>query len=158
MCCTVRCGYAWELWSTCAQIYPMMWQAYRSDTHLYFGPQRILCTTGFQQGDPLASLAFSQAIHPTITSTNSEFTGWYLDDGTFGGNLEQVSEDLQPLQQRLSQIDLQLNPRQSDVTVIEAPSLSSHNHVITRITVIIPAIVEVPFHPTSVLGSAYFLY
>ena len=85
-----RSAFLDALREKCPQIYPMMWQAYRSDTHLYFGPQLILCTTGLQQGDLLASLAFSLAIHPTITSISSEFNGWYLDDGTFGGNSEQV--------------------------------------------------------------------
>ena len=131
-----------------------MCQAYRSDTQLYFGPQLILCTTGLQQGDPLASLAFSLAIHPTINSVSSKFIGWYLDDGTFGGNVEQVSDDLQALQRNLSQLGLQLNPRKSEVTVIDAPTLSSHNHVITRISDMMPDIVDVPFDSMSLLGSA----
>ena len=87
-----------------------MWEAYSSDNHLYFGPHLILCATGLLQGDPMAPHAFSLAIHPIITSINSEFNVWYLDDGTFVGNVDRVSEDLQALQQNFSQIRLKLSP------------------------------------------------
>ena len=114
----------------------------------------IICTTGLQQGDPLASLAFSLSIHPTITSISSEFNGWYQDDGTLGGNLEQVSNDLQALQRKLLQICLQFNPRKPEVTVIDAPTLSSHNYVITRISDMLPGKVEVPFDSMWLPGLA----
>ena len=40
------------------------------------------------------------------------------------------------------------------MTVIDAPTLSSHNNVITRISDMMPDIFEVPFDSMSLLGSA----
>ena len=54
----------------------------------------------------------------------------------------------------MSQIDLQLNPRKSEMTVIKAPTLSKHNHVITRMSDMMPGIVEVLFDSMPLLGSA----
>ena len=76
----------------------MTWQAYGFDNHPYFGPHLIQTATELHQGDPLASLAFLLSIDPINTSINSKFNGGYLDDGTFGGNIDRVSEDLQALQ------------------------------------------------------------
>lgn len=47
---------------------------------------------GPQQGDPLGPLLFSLlSIHPIIASLKSEINIWYLDDGTLGGDTENLT-------------------------------------------------------------------
>ena len=128
-----------------------MWPAYSSDNHIYIYPRLILCAKGLNQGYPLGSLAFYLSIHPVITSINSDFNCWYLDDGTFGGNIESVSEDLQALQQNFSQIGPKVNPKNLEVTIFNTPTLSTHNHAVTRMSEVTPGIVEVSFISLTLL-------
>ncbi len=68
------------------QLLPYAKAAYGTESHLFFGEDRIASASGVQQGDPLGPLFFSlllahlwapiKAACPDIV-----FSGWYLDDG-----------------------------------------------------------------------------
>ena len=94
----LRSTFLSEIRDKCPQIYPMMRQCYGFSSPLFYGTNKISSHTGLQQGDPLASLAFSVAIHPVIKAVNSRFNAWYRDDGTFGGSVQEATEDLNTLE------------------------------------------------------------
>lgn len=58
--------------------------------NLYCRGQKLYCTTGVQQGDPLGPLLFSAGIHEVVSSCNVNFPEvwgcWYLDDGSLVGH------------------------------------------------------------------------
>ena len=48
-----------------------------------------------QQGDPLGPFLFSLGIADLTKNCSSEFSGWYLDDGTLAGNPDTIQADFQ---------------------------------------------------------------
>lgn len=90
-------------------IYPFIYQCYASSTNLFYNNSIILSTTGCQQGDPLGPAVFSLGINEIIQSLTSDLNVWYLDDGTIGGLIESVMEDLSTLKERFRAIGLELN-------------------------------------------------
>ena len=86
-------------------MYPLLRQAYGFFSLLFCGETEIHSETGLHQGDPLASLAFSLAITPIISSIDCPFNAWYLDDGVFGG--EQVCRNLAEVERSFALIGLQ---------------------------------------------------
>ena len=143
-----------EIRDKCPQIYPMMRQGYGFSSSIFYGTKRILSHTGLHQGDPLASIAFSVAIQPVVKSINSRFNAWYLDDGTFGGSVQQAVEDLGMLEQRFAALGLHLNPRKSEVTVLGTSAAVDHAHIIAQIRQRVPDIVETPLNDLALLGSS----
>ena len=55
---------------------------------------QVSSAVGIQQGDPLGPMLFCLGIHNLVSSLSSEFTVFYLDDGTIGGSFEDIELDL----------------------------------------------------------------
>ena len=70
---------------------------------------------GVQQGDPLGPLFFSLTIHHLLNQLSSEFKVFYLDDGTLGGTIEEVVNDLGMLEGVADTLGLVLNHRKTEV-------------------------------------------
>jgi hypothetical protein len=69
---------------------------YGTQAELIFGEAVILSCEGFHQGDPLACLFFAVVLHPIIMKIASDvpdllLNGWFLDDGSLIGKLEDLS-------------------------------------------------------------------
>ena len=60
------------------------------------------------------------------------FNVWFLDEGTFGGNLDQALEDLSVVSQRFADLGLQLNPTKCEITVLGGPLSAAHQYAIGR--------------------------
>ena len=59
--------------------------------HCFFCADHILeSAEGVQQGDPLGPLLFCFTIQSLILKLQSEFSVFYLDDGTIGGSVKDV--------------------------------------------------------------------
>lgn len=89
--------------------YPYLWQCYSQNSKLVYKNNLIFSQVGCQQGDPLGPAIFSLAIHPIITNLKSKLNMWYLDDGTFGGDVETVLDDFLFLKEKFNEIGLQIN-------------------------------------------------
>ena len=94
-------------------IYPLLWQAYCSDSPLDIGDSKIWSRTGIQQGDPLSSLLFSLAINSVSKGITTDINIWYLDDATIGGPVEEVTKNIQRIKSQLGEKGLQINSRKS---------------------------------------------
>lgn len=89
--------------------YSFLWQCYGSQTKLNYNGTEILSAVGCQQGDPLGPAIFSLAIQPIIQRLHSKLNVWYLDDGTLGGDVNTVFNDLILLIDDFRAIGLELN-------------------------------------------------
>ena len=68
---------------------------YGTQAELMFGEDVIPSCDGFHQGDPLACLFFAVVLHPIIMKIATEvpdllLNGWFLDDGTLMGKVEDL--------------------------------------------------------------------
>lgn len=91
------------------KIFCFLWQCYRHPSKLLYRENLLESAVGCQQGDPLGPVIFSLAILPIIRQLNSKFNVWYLDDGTLGGDVDTVLNDLIFLKNQFNTIGLELN-------------------------------------------------
>ena len=97
------------------KVYPLAYSAYRFPSFLFYGNSTILSAEGVQQGDPLGPLLFCLGIHDLISSLQSQFRVFYLDDGTLGGTLDEVSAHLALIESQAPLLGLILNQIKSEV-------------------------------------------
>ena len=107
------------------KVYPLAYSAYRFPSFLLYGNSTILSTEGVQQGDPLGPLLFCLGIHDLISSLQSQFRVFYLDDGTLGGTLDEVSADLALIESQAPLLGLILNQAKSEVICANKDTMSS---------------------------------
>ena len=74
---------------------PFVHSVYYSPSSLFRGTEFIQSSEGVQQGDPLGPLLFCLTIHNMCSQLKYELRMFYLDDGTLGGTLTDVLQDLQ---------------------------------------------------------------
>jgi len=104
---------------------------YGQAARLYLGDGHIMSATGVQQGDPLGPLLFALVLHPLIHQIRDSckllLHTWYLDDGTLGGDSEEVAKALDIIQVFGPELGLglELNIRK---TVIFCPSCDGNKH------------------------------
>ena len=91
------------------------------NTYIYIGQvgsHIIESAEGIQQGDPLGPLLFSLTVHHLLGSLGSEFKIFYFDDGTLGGDLHDVSEDLRQIEMAAEELGLFLNHHKSEIICV----------------------------------------
>ena len=132
--------------STCPELFHFVYSAYSTPSSLFCGEYIIQSEEGVQQGDPLAPLLFCLTIHPIISRLQSEFKVFYLDDGTLGGPVEAILQDLQQLELEAAELGLQLNHGKSELICDEGS---------TRETVLqkVPGLRQVGCSQATLLGS-----
>ena len=148
-----RPAFLQQILQNCPQIFPLMKQAYGFSSPIFYGETKLLSETGLHQGDPLATLAFSLAIHPIISEVSSPFNAWYLDDGTFGGGLEQALGDLARMEGRFSQIGLSLNHSKCEVSILTQTPSVPQNEILARVQQTMPDVVLTPSDRLTLLGA-----
>ena len=107
------------------KVYPRAYFAYRFPSFLFYGNSIILSAEGMQQGDPLRPLLLFLGIHDLISSLQSQFRVFYLDDGTLGGTLDEVSADLALIESQAPLLGLILNQATSEVICVNKSTMSS---------------------------------
>ena len=97
------------------ELYPFVHLAYCATSSLFWGENTIQFAEGVQQGDPLGPLLFCLSIHRMCTLLKSEFSLFYLDDGTLGGSRDDLMHDLEVVEQEEAAVGLRLNKGKSEI-------------------------------------------
>ena len=100
---------------------------------LVYGDHQLRSREGAQQGHPLGSLEFCEAIHPLLTSLLSTLKIGFMDDITLAGAITTVEADVITIQDRSAEIGLQLNLQKREVVMDDStmiPKSSILNHFI----------------------------
>lgn len=143
-----------EVQNNIPHIYPYLWQCYRCPSNLMYRDHTIPSAVGCQQGDPLGPAIFSLAIHPIISALKSKFNVWYLDDGSLGGEVSGVLNDLRSLLTKFRDIGLELNLSKCELYISsENPNKSQIVHEFENICPGIKLISENSLH---LLGAPVF--
>lgn len=137
-------------------VYNYLWQCYSSPSKLLFRNHPINSAVGCQQGDPLGPAIFSLAIHPIISSLFSKLNLWYLDDGTLGGDVNSVLEDLRSLIAKFSTIGLDLNFSKCELYVSNLKSEVEKTNIISKFNSLAPNIKIQNKDTLSLLGAPIF--
>ena len=85
--------------------------SYSEPSTLFWG-ETSLRSSRVQQGYPFGPLLYCLTIHKLTSQLESEF---YLDDGTLGGDAEQVLQDLLSVEQCTKELGLSLNHEKCEV-------------------------------------------
>ncbi len=101
------------------EIYAWTQYCYHPAAELRFGSNRLLSTTGVQQGDPLGPLLFSLALADLVENINLPpnipLQLWYLDDGTIIASREDAAHILEEIQLQGPDRGLHLNISKCEV-------------------------------------------
>ena len=128
------------------ELLPLVLSAYGSPSSLFYGENIILSSKGVQQGDPLGPLLFCLAIHDMVQQLCSELNVFYLDDGTLGGTLDDVLQDLSTVQRAARELGLQLNCKKSEMICEDTTTRKV-------ILSVVPGVCEVDRDQATMLGS-----
>ena len=93
---------------------------YTPASHMYYGSSSLECSTGTQQGDPLAPLLFSVVLQLLVDKLLVAFpdlpmNAWYLDDGNLVVKVAQVNAILAFIAREGPELGLHLNTSKSEV-------------------------------------------
>ena len=97
-------------------IYPLVHSVYSQPTYLYFGDNIIPSSEG---------VLFCLTILELTSNLKAEVCIFYLDDGTLGGTLEDVTSDFKFLEAASKDLGLHLNKSKCEVICAEGPIKSS---------------------------------
>jgi hypothetical protein len=106
-----------------------------------------LSNEGAQQGDPRRPLMFCLTALKLTRSMKSEFNTWYLDDGTIGGNVENLIRDLETVRQLGSEIGLHINEHKGEI-------ITDDIEMAVRIQQVMPNICRVQRCEATLLGTS----
>ena len=102
------------------ELLPLVHSAYSSPSHLFIGNEIIQSSEGVQQGDPLGPLLFCLTIHSIVSQLRSELWIFYMDDGTLGGSLDDVVDDLHTVRKAAENLGLHLNLTKSEIISVDS--------------------------------------
>ena len=101
-------------------VFPLAHCAYSTHSFLYYGQRDVIISSeGVQQGDPLGPLLFCLAIHDLVAAIQTEFSVFYLDDGTLSGPVDCVMSALTSIEDRAQNLGLELNHSKSELICVD---------------------------------------
>lgn len=78
----------------------------------------ILSAEGVQQDDPLDPILFCLALQPVLQMLQVEFKAFFLDNGSIGGEINTVANDLVLFEQEAIKLGLSLNHQKSELITV----------------------------------------
>lgn len=98
------------------EIYRFIHASLTCNSKLTYGNETIISAEGAQQGDPLGSLEFCEAIHPTLLAISPGVTLSYIDDVNLEGEASKVATSVQAIVELCQETGLQLNAAKCEIT------------------------------------------
>ena len=115
------------------ELYPFVHLCYNNASLLSFGEFMLQSDEGAQQGNPLGPLLFCVSIMDLASTMTSELNIWYLDDGTIGGQLNDLLHDLDTVRRVGPTLGLQLNEDKWEIVTNDGNVASSFRAVMPNI-------------------------
>jgi len=127
------------------EILPFCYSAYACSPMLKFGDRILDSNEGIQQGDPLGPLLFCLTIQPILQSLSSQLVIGYMDDVTVGGDLNNVTQDIDKLKVESIKLGLMLNEKKCEI-------ITRHNDMFDDSTQL-SRFLRIPLDHASLLGA-----
>jgi len=113
------------------EIYRLVHAAYSCEPILVYGDHLLRSMEGAQQGDPLGSLEFCEAIHPLLVSLRSSVKIGFMDDVTLVGDISTVEADVNTILDHSAETGLQLNLGKCEI-VTDNPEIIPDSSVLSH--------------------------
>ena len=97
------------------ELLPLVHSVYCSSSFLSWGNEVLLSSEGIQQSDSVGPLLFRLTIHKLSAKMSSEFIVFYLNDGTLGGNKENVVHNVKNIEVEVEALGHMLNRKKSEL-------------------------------------------
>jgi len=127
-------------------LYPFIYSCYFDPSFLRFGDFTLLSDEGPQQGDPLGPLLYCSTAMSLVKRVQADFNCWYMDDGSLGGNVEVLLEDLQMIIVEGKKLGLIVNTAKCEV-------ITDDHQVAERFRFLAPDIKHVRKSAAMLLGA-----
>jgi len=111
--------------SNTPELYCFAFAKYSCEPKLVYGNHIILSREGNQQGDPLSSLEFCDALQPTLSSLKSDIRLGFMDDVTLHGKVDVVAADVETINAASGVTGLVLNPLKCEIIANNFDSVPS---------------------------------
>ena len=128
------------------ELFQFVHSVYAQTSSLFCTDQVVKSSEGVQQGDPLGPMLFCLTIHPMVEKLRSELKVFYLDDGTLGGNLEDIIRDLKLVEKEAAELGLQLNRSKSEL-------LCEDQTTRDQLLKVVPGLQVIGMDQVEILGS-----
>lgn len=141
-----------EIRNEAPSLFPMMQQAYKDPSDLFYGNVVIQSKRGTQQGDPCASAAFCIGLKRITHVLSSMLNVWFFDDGTIGDEFNVILQDVEKVLAFCSESGLTLNPAKCEVFFINATE-SERNEMLGKLNLLLPGIKLIDAASFQLLGA-----
>ena len=128
------------------ELFKFVKNCYAEQSNLYFGSHIILSAEGVQQGDPLGPLLYCLCTLPLVKKLKSELNVWFMDDGTLGGNVNQLLDDFSLIMKESCELGLHVN-------VFKCELITNDTEVVRRFRALAPEITVVKPSAATLLGA-----
>jgi len=137
------------------ELYPLLYEIYRSPTPLMFGSESLIWSEcGCRQGDVAAPVAFSLLLQPLLKELRSEVCMAYLDDVTCcDSNVTSILDDIDRVIAYESLSGLKLNPSKCEI-YMEGFDATEALNVYSLIEEKLPGVTLVEKENFELLGAA----
>ena len=129
------------------ELLPFVHSAYSAPSILLWNEIQILSSEGIQQGDPLGPLLFCLTIHELLSILVSEFKVSFLDDGTMGGDLDDLTTDLKRINEEGQALGLILNVSKSELISHDQSKLGIMFSIFQVLVFVDPTLLGSPLGP-----------
>ena len=119
---------------------------YNNASLLSFGEFLLQSEEGAQQGNPLGPLLFCVSIMDLVRNMTSELNIWYMDDGTIGGQLDDLLHDLDTVRRIRPTLGLQLKEDKCEI-------VTDDEDVTSRFRAVMPSIRHSSCSDATLLGA-----
>ena len=97
------------------ELHPFVHLCYSKSSHLRFCDFLLSSDKGAQQGDPLGPMLYCMSTLQLTRVISSELNIWYLDDGTIGGQIDDLCRDVTAVKSIGESVGLQLNESKCEI-------------------------------------------
>lgn len=127
-------------------LYPFIDSCYSGQSFLRFGQFTLVSDEGPQQGDPLGPLLFCTTAMSLVKRIRSEFNCWYMDDGTLGGDVDMLLQDLRTIIEEGRKIGLVVNTAKCEV-------ITDNDETAEKFRLVAPDIKHIKSSAAMLLGA-----
>ena len=109
------------------ELYRITIAKYSCESTLVYGEHTIPSREGSQQGDPVSSLEFCEAIQPVQDDLDSELDIGFIDDLSLSSDLSTLEKDVNSIIEAESVTGLRLNPSKCEIIMDDFSSVETMN-------------------------------